>query len=125
MATVTRHLKLINKNVTKRIKVHKKGNRGIWYPEESVAPYAVNLARFYHLRMLPGLNVQLTKNRTLRSLEAGQVVVTLEKTNLDWNKVLVQHHFPHLKGNDANFYFPYIHVIPKPQHQNFRLIDQT
>ncbi|XP_023016409.1 large ribosomal subunit protein bL27 [Leptinotarsa decemlineata] len=75
-----------------------------------------------HLRFHPGLNVGLGRNGTLFALTHGRVAVTCEKTNPDWTHTWVQRCHGHRKGTD--FFKKYFNIIPEPQHQNFKLVDQ-
>ncbi|XP_060534856.1 large ribosomal subunit protein bL27 [Cylas formicarius] len=76
-----------------------------------------------NLRFHPGLNVGLGRNGTLFAIVPGKVVVTCEKVDLNWDHTWVQRCHGFRKGTD--FYKKYFNVLPKPQHQNFKLIDQV
>lgn len=52
----------------------------------------------------------------------GKVVITCEKVDLNWEHTWVQRCYGHREG--TSFYKKYFNVIPKEQHQNFKLIDQ-
>ncbi|KAK9881660.1 hypothetical protein WA026_017177 [Henosepilachna vigintioctopunctata] len=74
------------------------------------------------LRFHPGLNVGLGRNGTLFAISAGKVVVTCEKADPNWDHTWVQRCHGFRKG--IEFYKKYFNVIPKEQHNNFKLIDQ-
>ncbi|CAH2007690.1 unnamed protein product [Acanthoscelides obtectus] len=74
------------------------------------------------LRFHPGLNAGLGKNGTIFAITSGRVRITCEKADLNWDHSWVQRCHGHRKGVD--FYKKYFNVIPDPQHQNFKLIDQ-
>lgn len=52
----------------------------------------------------------------------GKVVVSCEKADPNWEHTWVQRCHGHRKGTE--FYKKYFNVIPEPQHQNFKLIDE-
>lgn len=52
----------------------------------------------------------------------GKVVVSCEKVDLNWEHTWVQR--CHDKRKGLVFYKKYFNVIPEPQHQNFKLIDE-
>lgn len=62
------------------------------------------------------------KNGTLFAITHGKVCITCEKADVNWDHTWVQRCHGHKKG--VLFYKKYFNVIPKPQHQNFKLIDQ-
>lgn len=66
--------------------------------------------------------VGLGKNGTLFAMIPGKVSITCEKVNLNWDHTWVQRCHGHRNGTE--FYKKYLNIIPKPQHQNFKLIDQ-
>nr|CAI5834758.1 unnamed protein product [Callosobruchus analis] len=74
------------------------------------------------LRFHPGLNAGLGKNGTIFAITPGRVSVTCEKVDLDWDHTWVQRCHGHRKG--VEFYKKYFNVIPHPEHQNFKLIDE-
>lgn len=74
-------------------------------------------------RFHPGLNVGFGVNGTLFAMEAGKVVVTCEKFDPNWDHTWVQRMY---KGRyDQTIYKKYYNVIPEPQHQRFKLIDEV
>ncbi|VEN35085.1 unnamed protein product [Callosobruchus maculatus] len=75
-----------------------------------------------NLRFHPGLNAGLGKNGTIFAITPGQVRITCEKVDLDWDHTWVQRCHGHRKG--VEFYKKYFNVIPEPQHQNFKLVDE-
>lgn len=62
------------------------------------------------------------KNGTLFAMVPGKVLITTEKVDLNWDHTWVERCHGHRKHTE--FYKKYFHVIPEPQHQNFKLIDQ-
>lgn len=64
----------------------------------------------------------LGRNGSLFAIIPGKVSVTCEKVNPNWDHTWVQRCHGHRKGTE--FYKKYFNVIPQPQHQNFKLIDQ-
>ncbi|XP_044754218.1 50S ribosomal protein L27 [Coccinella septempunctata] len=76
-----------------------------------------------NLRFHPGLNVGLGRNGTLFAITPGKVMVTCEKVNLNWDHTWVQRCHGFRKGVD--FYKKYFNVVPKEQHNNFKLIEQV
>ncbi|KAL3269413.1 hypothetical protein HHI36_008483 [Cryptolaemus montrouzieri] len=75
-----------------------------------------------NLRFHPGLNVGLGKNGTLFAILPGKVMVTCERVDPNWDHTWVQRCHGTRKGSE--FYKKYFNVIPKEQHNNFKLIDQ-
>ncbi|KAJ8925183.1 hypothetical protein NQ315_001368 [Exocentrus adspersus] len=75
-----------------------------------------------HLRFHPGLNVGMGKNGTLFAITPGRVSVTCEIADVNWDHTWVQRCHSNRKGTE--FYKKYFNVIPEPQHQNFKLIDE-
>jgi large subunit ribosomal protein L27 len=73
------------------------------------------------LRFHPGLNVGFGRNGTLFAYEAGRVMVTCEKVDLNWEHTWVMRHYEGRTGQ--TFYKKYFNVIPEPQHTRFKLID--
>ncbi|XP_014247693.1 uncharacterized protein LOC106665638 [Cimex lectularius] len=72
------------------------------------------------LRFHPGLNVGIGKNLTLFAMEAGKVLVTCEKTNLDVEHSVVKRMYD---GRTLeNLYKKHFHVIPAEQHFRFKRI---
>lgn len=61
------------------------------------------------------------RNGTLFALEHGKVLVTCEKFDPNWNHTWVQRIYAERRG--TTIYKKYFHVIPKPQHNRFKLID--
>ncbi|XP_045459716.1 50S ribosomal protein L27 isoform X2 [Melitaea cinxia] len=73
-------------------------------------------------RFHPGLNVGLGRNGTLFAMEAGKVVVTCEKFDPFWEHTWVQRIYS--GREDQTIYKKYFNVIPEPQHNRFKLIDE-
>ncbi|KAJ0179225.1 hypothetical protein K1T71_004937 [Dendrolimus kikuchii] len=73
-------------------------------------------------RFHPGLNVGFGVNGTLFAMEAGKVIITCEKFDPNWEHTWVQRMYA---GREQQKIFKkYFNVIPEPQHQRFRLIDE-
>lgn len=81
------------------------------------------LATQLTLRFHPGLNVGFGKNGTLFALEHGRVVVTCEKFEPNWEHTWVQRTYA--GREDQTIYKKYFNVIPEPQHQRFKLVDEV
>lgn len=62
------------------------------------------------------------RNGTLFAIVPGNVYVTCEKPDFNWEHKWVQRHYA--GRENQNIYKKYFNVVPKPQHQNFKLIDQ-
>ncbi|XP_072942022.1 large ribosomal subunit protein bL27m [Epargyreus clarus] len=74
-------------------------------------------------RFHPGLNVGFGRNGSLFAMEAGKVVITCEKFDPFWDHTWVQRHYA---GREQQTIFKkYFNVIPEPQHQRFKLIDEV
>ncbi|CAH2063522.1 unnamed protein product, partial [Iphiclides podalirius] len=80
------------------------------------------LATQLKTRFHPGLNVGLGRNGTLFAMEAGKVVVTCEKFDPHWEHNWVQRNYA--GRENQNILKKYFNVIPEPQHQRFKLIDE-
>ncbi|KAL0839401.1 hypothetical protein ABMA28_016126 [Loxostege sticticalis] len=74
-------------------------------------------------RFHPGLNVGFGRNGTLFAMEAGRVVVTCEKFDPNWDHTWVQRIYG--GREEQTIYKKYFNVIPEPQHQRFKLIDEV
>ncbi|CAH1635083.1 unnamed protein product [Spodoptera littoralis] len=74
-------------------------------------------------RFHPGLNVGFGRNGTLFAMEAGKVVVTCEKFDPNWEHTWVQRMYG---GREQQVIMKkYFNVIPQPQHQRFKLVDEV
>jgi large subunit ribosomal protein L27 len=74
------------------------------------------------LRFHPGLNVGLGRDATLFAIEAGKVMVTCEKVDLNWDHSWVKRCY---EGRSSQqLYKKYFNIVPEPQHNCFRLIDR-
>ncbi|XP_049865427.1 50S ribosomal protein L27 [Pectinophora gossypiella] len=73
-------------------------------------------------RFHPGLNVGFGRNGTLFAMEAGKVVVTCEKFDPYYGHPWVQRFYGGREGQII--YKKYYNVIPEPQHQRFKLIEE-
>ncbi|XP_077287474.1 mitochondrial ribosomal protein L27 [Arctopsyche grandis] len=80
------------------------------------------LATQYTLRFHPGLNVGIGSNKTLFAIIPGKVLITCEtvKPNMEHNWMKRSY-----AGREGSIvYKKYFHVIPDPQHTQFKMIDQ-
>ncbi|XP_047022939.1 39S ribosomal protein L27, mitochondrial [Helicoverpa zea] len=73
-------------------------------------------------RFHPGLNVGFGRNGTLFAMEAGKVVVTCEKFDPNWDHTWVQRIYS--GRQDQTILKKYYNIIPEPQHQRFKLVDE-
>jgi len=76
-------------------------------------------------RFFPGLNVGFGRNGTIYAKTHGQVFVTCEKTDLDWDNSWVQRYFADRDGQGQTIYKKYFNVVPLPQHQRFKLVEEN
>ncbi|KAJ2950767.1 hypothetical protein O0L34_g9031 [Tuta absoluta] len=74
-------------------------------------------------RFHAGLNVGFGANATLFAMMPGKVIVTCEKFDPDWEHPWVQRFYGGREGQ--TIYKKYYNVIPEPQHQRFKLVDQV
>lgn len=74
------------------------------------------------LRFHPGLNVGMGRNGTIFALESGIVQITTEIADPNWDSMWVQKYYS--GREDQVIYKKYFNVLPKPQHNRFKLIDQ-
>lgn len=65
--------------------------------------------------------VGIGRNGTLFALEAGKVFVTCEKMDPNWDHSWVQRSYGNRKGQ--SMYKKYFNIIPKEQHNRFKLVD--
>ncbi|XP_071451324.1 large ribosomal subunit protein bL27m [Hetaerina americana] len=86
---------------------------------EVVTPGTI-LAVQHHLRFHPGLNVGLGRNGTLFAMEQGQVMITCEKVDADWEHTWVKRIYG--GREQENIFKKYFNVIPERQHNNFKLL---
>lgn len=96
-------------------------HRGWKYLDGSFVQAGTILATQRTLRFHPGLNVGFGRNGTLFACEAGRVMVTCEKVDLNWEHTWVMRNYEGRTGQ--TFYKKYFNVIPEPQHTRFKLID--
>lgn len=61
------------------------------------------------------------RNGTLFALEAGQVIVTCEKMDPNWNHSWIQRFYSNRRGQ--SIYKKYFNIIPKEQHNRFKLVE--
>ncbi|XP_047519745.1 39S ribosomal protein L27, mitochondrial [Pieris napi] len=80
------------------------------------------LATQRNLRFHPGLNVGMGRNGTLFAMEPGKVVVTCEKFEPNWEHTWVQRIYS--GRGDQVIFKKYFNIIPKPQHNRFKLIEE-
>ena len=70
------------------------------------------------------LQVGIGKNFSLFAMEHGRVFVTTEKVDPDWDHSFIKRFYNEYKGTNVPLYKTYIHVIPAPMPQNFKLVEQ-
>ncbi|KAI4478373.1 hypothetical protein M0804_012027 [Polistes exclamans] len=95
--------------------------RGMRVSDGAFVQAGTMLATQLRPRFHPGLNVGCGKNGTLFAMEAGNVMVTCEKVNLNWDRPWVKINYANREGQ--TIYKKHFNVIPKPQHNRFRLIN--
>jgi large subunit ribosomal protein L27 len=61
-------------------------------------------------------------NGTLYAQVHGKVYVTCEKTDMNFDKPWIQRFFAGREGQ--TIYKKYFNVVPLPQHQRFRLVEE-
>ncbi|KAK7079060.1 60S ribosomal protein L27, mitochondrial [Halocaridina rubra] len=98
-------------------------HRGIKKLDSTWVTRGTILVRQRGLEYHPGLNVGLGRDRTLYALEPGVVVMTTEKCNPNWLHPEIARFYAEYKEEEIPIYKTYFHIIPDPQHQNFRLVD--
>lgn len=62
------------------------------------------------------------RDGSLYAMEHGRVYVTCEPINPNWNHFWVQKNYA--GRHDQTIYKKHFNVVPEPQHQRFRLIDE-
>ncbi|KAF2369104.1 Ribosomal protein L27 [Trinorchestia longiramus] len=109
-----------------RLRPHKKKYRyyGIKTPDSTFVTSGTNLAYQRGVVFFPGLNVGIRRNFTLFAMEHGRVFVTTEKTNPNWEHGFVKRLCDEFKDNDIPMYKTYLHVIPIPMPNKFKLVEQ-
>lgn len=74
------------------------------------------------------LQVEFKDGIKLVAKVAGRVIITTERTDLDWTnpELLKRRKFPLTDevNSDAHFHH-FVHVIPDKDHQYFKLVDQV
>ncbi|XP_011310051.1 39S ribosomal protein L27, mitochondrial [Fopius arisanus] len=72
-------------------------------------------------RFHPGLHVGFGRNGSLFAMEAGKVVVTCEKVDLNWDHSWNQMNY---SGRETQtIYKKHFNIIPEKQHDRFKLVD--
>ncbi|XP_055698331.1 50S ribosomal protein L27 [Phlebotomus papatasi] len=74
-------------------------------------------------RFHPGLNVGFGRNGTLWAMQSGKVIISCEKTDLNWDHSWVRRNYAEREGQ--TIYKKFFNVIPEKQHQNFRLVEEV
>jgi len=69
------------------------------------------------------IQVGFGRNGTIYAMTNGQVYVTCEKVDLNWDHGWIQRFFSGRAGHTV--YKKYFNVIPDKQHNRFRLIDEN
>ncbi|KPJ20404.1 39S ribosomal protein L27, mitochondrial [Papilio machaon] len=98
-------------------------HRGWKVQDGHIVPAGKILATQRTTRFHPGLNVGFGRNGTLFAMEAGKVVVTCEKFEPNWDHTWVQRNYA--GRTNQNIFKKYYNVIPEPQHNRFKLIDEV
>ncbi|GBM84601.1 hypothetical protein AVEN_247295-1 [Araneus ventricosus] len=75
----------------------------------------------FYLNFHPGLNVNIIEKNTLVAMRDGQVMITCEKINPKKGDYLVDKYYG--KMSAPVVYKRFIHVLPFPQGQKFKLVD--
>ncbi|KAL5234325.1 hypothetical protein ACI65C_001735 [Semiaphis heraclei] len=96
-------------------------HRGIRYNDGREVQAGTMLVLQRNLRFHPGLHVGFGRNGTLFALEQGTVVVSCEKMDPNWNHTWVQRFYGSRKGQ--TIYKKFFNIIPKPQHNRFKLVE--
>ncbi|KAL7306505.1 uncharacterized protein LOC106648429 [Trichogramma pretiosum] len=97
-------------------------HRGWKRQDGSVVTVGTSLATQNCTRWHPGLNVGFGRNGTLYAMVPGKVVVTCEKFEPKWDHTWVERHY---EGRENQpLYKKYFNVIPKPQHNRFKLVNK-
>ncbi|XP_075238333.1 mitochondrial ribosomal protein L27 [Lycorma delicatula] len=98
-------------------------HRGIRVQHGKYVTPGTILAVQRRIQFHPGLHVGFGRNGNLFAIEAGKVMITCEKADLNWDHTWVQRNY---NGRfNQTIYKKYLHVIPEPQHQRFKLIDMV
>ncbi|XP_022186891.2 50S ribosomal protein L27 [Nilaparvata lugens] len=95
--------------------------RGIKRQEGCHVTRGTILVRQNRLNYHPGLHVGFGKDGTLFALEHGEVRISCEKADINWDHTWIQRHYNN--RFNQNIYKKYFHIIPDPQHTRFKLID--
>ncbi|XP_047354614.1 50S ribosomal protein L27 [Vespa velutina] len=96
-------------------------HRGIRVNDGGFVQAGTILATQLKPRFHPGLNVGLGRDGTLFAMEAGKVLITCEKINLNLDHNWVIKHYAGREGQ--TIYKKHFNVIPMPQHDRFKLIN--
>lgn len=87
--------------------------------EGDYVTHRTTIYKQYAVKYCPGLNVISSTHGQVQAMVPGTVMITTEKTNFDFDKKWV-FRVPNAEGVK---YMDYIHVIPEPQHNRFKLVD--
>ncbi|XP_055945218.1 39S ribosomal protein L27, mitochondrial-like [Argiope bruennichi] len=75
----------------------------------------------FYLNFHPGLNVNIIEKNTLVAMREGRVMITCEKINPKRGNYVVDKYYG--KMSAPVVYKRFIHVIPFPQSQKFKLVE--
>ncbi|GFQ81667.1 uncharacterized protein TNCT_676371 [Trichonephila clavata] len=79
------------------------------------------LLQQFYLNFHPGLNVDIDGKNTLVAMREGQVMITCEKLNPKKGHYKVDKYYSNISAPVV--YKRFIHVIPFPQGQKFKLVE--
>ncbi|XP_063702138.1 large ribosomal subunit protein bL27m [Culicoides brevitarsis] len=90
---------------------------------EYVSQGSILAMQFMQMRFHPGLNVGIGKNGNLFALEHGRVVMSCEKIDPNWDHTFIKHNYAGREGQ--TIYKKVFNIIPLPQHNRFKLVDEV
>lgn len=74
-------------------------------------------------KQILSFQVGIGKNGNLFALEHGQVMVSCEKIDPNWDHKFIQYNYAGREGQ--TIYKKVFNVIPLPQHNRFKLVDEV
>ncbi|XP_018020094.1 39S ribosomal protein L27, mitochondrial [Hyalella azteca] len=98
--------------------------RGIKTPDSTFVTSGTSLVSQRGLVYFPGLNVGVGRDFTLFALEHGRVFVTTEKVCPNWSHSFIKRFYGQFKDSQVPIYKNYLHVIPIPMPNKFKLVEQ-
>jgi len=93
-------------------------------PDSTFVTSGSILVRQLGLLYFPGLNVGVGGNFCLYAKEHGRVFITTEKCNPNWKHKYIRRFFGAYADTGAPIYKKYMHVVPIPMENNFKLVEQ-